>query len=109
MKVYGRVEVRLHAVLTSAIDEGEWSVSRLGCFITQERAHGKLYTEGWVDSRAGLDGVEDRLISRDLRFSGNIPEERRSHLHCGRSLKSRIDKSLVPAGNRKVITKTSNS
>jgi hypothetical protein len=32
MLTYGEVEVKLHAVIISALDEGEWPVSLLDCF-----------------------------------------------------------------------------
>jgi len=32
MKTHEGVEVQLRALLTSALDEGEWSASRPGCF-----------------------------------------------------------------------------
>jgi len=32
MKIYGGVELQLHALLTSTVDGGEWLASRLGCF-----------------------------------------------------------------------------
>jgi hypothetical protein len=38
MKTYGEVEVWLHALLTSALDGGEWSTSRPSCFTPKERA-----------------------------------------------------------------------
>jgi len=42
------MEVRLHAFLTSALDGGEWSVSRPGHFNPRERASGTLWLGGWV-------------------------------------------------------------
>jgi len=40
MKVYYVVEVRLHAFLTSAVDVGQWSAPRPGCFTPRERDPG---------------------------------------------------------------------
>jgi hypothetical protein len=39
---------------------GEWSASHRGCFTPGERALCTHWIEGWVDPRAGLDGVEKR-------------------------------------------------
>jgi len=50
------VEVH-HAFLTSALDGGEWSASRLGRFTPRKRAHDALWSGGWMVSRAGLDAV----------------------------------------------------
>jgi hypothetical protein len=36
MKGYGRVEVQVHAFLTSTLDGGEWSASRPGDFTPDE-------------------------------------------------------------------------
>jgi hypothetical protein len=44
--------------LTSALDGGEWSASRLGHFIPGERAPGTHCIGGWVGPRAGLYAVE---------------------------------------------------
>jgi hypothetical protein len=41
--------------LTSALDGGEWSVSRPGRFTLGERAPGTHWIECWVGPRAGLD------------------------------------------------------
>jgi hypothetical protein len=38
MKMYGGMALYLHAFLTSVLDEGEWSASRPGRFITGETA-----------------------------------------------------------------------
>jgi hypothetical protein len=54
------MEVKLHAILTSALDGGEWSASRPGHFTPGERAQGTHWTGGWVDPRAGLDAVVRR-------------------------------------------------
>jgi hypothetical protein len=48
--------------LTSALDGGEWSASRLGRFISRERAPGTHWIGGWVGSRAVLDAVVKRKI-----------------------------------------------
>jgi hypothetical protein len=37
MKAYWEREIQLHALLTSALDEGEWSASRPGHFTPKER------------------------------------------------------------------------
>jgi len=34
--------------LTLVLDEGEWSVSRPGCFTPKERASGTQWIGGWV-------------------------------------------------------------
>jgi hypothetical protein len=51
------VEVQLHAFLTSALDRGEWSASRLGRFTARERALNTHWMGGWVVLRTGLDTV----------------------------------------------------
>jgi hypothetical protein len=43
--------------LTSALDEGGWSVSRPGRFALREGAPGTHWIGGWVGLRAGLDAV----------------------------------------------------
>jgi hypothetical protein len=58
MKMYGRI--LLHISLTSALDVGEWSASRLGRFASGERALGTHWIRGWVGPRADLDTVEER-------------------------------------------------
>jgi hypothetical protein len=60
MKTYRGVEAYIHAFLTSALDGGEWSASRLGRFAPRERAPGTHWTGGWVGSRAGLDTGEEK-------------------------------------------------
>jgi hypothetical protein len=46
--------------LTSALDGGEWSVSRPGRFTPAERASGTHWIGGWVGPRAVLDAVVKR-------------------------------------------------
>jgi hypothetical protein len=41
----------MHAFLTSAIDGGEWSVSRPGRFILGETIPGSYWIRGWVGCR----------------------------------------------------------
>jgi hypothetical protein len=43
--------------LTSALDGGEWSDSRPGCFTPKERVSGTHWIGGWVGLRTGLDAV----------------------------------------------------
>jgi hypothetical protein len=58
MKLYGGVEIQPHVFLTSAVDGGELSVSRLGHFSIGEGTPGIYHKGGRVDSRAGLDFVK---------------------------------------------------
>jgi len=67
MKTFEVVEVQLHAFLTSALDGGEWSTSRLGRFTSGERAPGTHRIGGWMDPRAGLVAVVKRKIPQPLR------------------------------------------
>jgi hypothetical protein len=62
MKTYGGVDVQMHIFLTSALVGGEWSASRLGCFITGEKAPGNHRIGGWVCPRTGLDNMEKRKV-----------------------------------------------
>jgi hypothetical protein len=48
--------------LTSALDGGEWSASRPGCFTPREKAPGTHWIGGWVGSRTVLDAVGKRRI-----------------------------------------------
>jgi hypothetical protein len=59
------VEIQLHAPLTSALHEGEWSASRPGRFTTSEK---RLYT---LDRRLG--GPQNR--SGRVRFTKQITED----------------------------------
>jgi hypothetical protein len=60
--------------MTSALAGGEWSASRPGRFIPEERAHGTPWIVGWVDPIAGLEDVENRkffiLLGLELRPLG---------------------------------------
>jgi hypothetical protein len=57
MKAYGVMDVEIHIFFASALVGGEWSASRPGRFTPGERAPGTHCIGGWVDHRAGLDGV----------------------------------------------------
>jgi hypothetical protein len=60
MKAYGGLNVYTQIFLTSALVGGEWSTSRPGRFIAEERAPGTHWMGGWVYLRAGLDDLEKR-------------------------------------------------
>jgi hypothetical protein len=62
MKMYGGVEILLLPFSISALDDGQWS-SRPGRFTPWETAPGTHCIRGSVDSRAGLNAVENRKIS----------------------------------------------
>jgi hypothetical protein len=47
--------------LTSALDGGEWSVSRPGRFTPREGAPGTHWIGGWVGPKAGLEAVIKRI------------------------------------------------
>jgi hypothetical protein len=55
--------------LTSALDVGEWSVSRPGRFPPKEKVPGTHWIGGWVGPRAILDAVMKRKIPRTHRES----------------------------------------
>jgi hypothetical protein len=44
--------------LSSALNGGEWSGSRPGCFIPEETAPDTHWSGGWLGSEAGMDAVE---------------------------------------------------
>jgi hypothetical protein len=50
-------------ILDLGTSAGEWSASRPGRCIPEERALGKHSTGGWVGPRVGLNAVEKRKIS----------------------------------------------
>jgi hypothetical protein len=61
MKMCGGVEIYLHVFLTSALDGGEWSASRPGCFTPREKARDTHCIGGWVGPRAGLDACHMKI------------------------------------------------
>jgi hypothetical protein len=60
MKECGGADVQIHILLTSALVWGEWSGSRPGRSIPEERGPGTHWI-GWVDPRARLNDVEKIL------------------------------------------------
>jgi hypothetical protein len=58
VKAYGGVYVYTNVFLATALVGGEWSASRNGRFTPGEIAPGTHWRGGWVDPRAGLDGME---------------------------------------------------
>jgi hypothetical protein len=57
--------------LTSALDGGEWSDSRLGRFTSRVRATGTHWIGGWVGPRDGLEAVVKRKIPSPGRDSNS--------------------------------------
>jgi hypothetical protein len=55
--------------LTSALDAGEWSVSRPSCLTPRERANDTYWIGGWVGPRSGLDTFVKRKIPSPRRKS----------------------------------------
>jgi len=53
-KTHGHVEAKLHGFLTLALVGSEWRVSHVGEIVSGTSAL------GWVEPRAGVDGVEER-------------------------------------------------
>jgi hypothetical protein len=74
MKTYGKVEVKLHAFLTSALDVDGWSDSRPGRFTARERAPGTHCIGGWVGPRAGLDACIGNHKSRQSQNTLHPPK-----------------------------------
>jgi hypothetical protein len=62
MKTNGEVEALLHAFLTSAMDEGEWSTSCHRNFTPGEITPIIHWRGGWMGLRADLDIVTKRQI-----------------------------------------------
>jgi hypothetical protein len=56
MKAYGEVEVKFNSVLTTALEEDEWSTLGSGCFTLGTNLIG-----GWMGSRTDLDHVTGRF------------------------------------------------
>jgi hypothetical protein len=72
MKTYERLEVQFHAVLTSALDGGEWSASHPIYFIPGKRAHSTHWIGDWMRPRACLDVVARRktfLLANSIHVS----------------------------------------
>lgn len=57
------MEVYHHPFLTSALDRGEWSVSRPDRFTREERAAVPIELESWVVPRARVDVLEKMKLS----------------------------------------------
>jgi hypothetical protein len=59
-KMYGGVEIQLHAFLATELDGGKWTASRPGRFTLGERASGTHCVGGWAGPRPRLDAVASR-------------------------------------------------
>jgi hypothetical protein len=65
----GGVQVYFDAFLTSAVDGGDLSDSRPGCFTAELRAPGTHWIGGWMSPRAILDAVLKRKIPNPCQES----------------------------------------
>jgi hypothetical protein len=72
MKAYWvlRIELQLHAFLTSALYGGKWSAAGPGCSTPKERTPSSHWIGGWVGPKAGLDAV---VVSINGTISCLIP------------------------------------
>jgi hypothetical protein len=57
------MEVKLHSLLISPLNIGDWSASRSVRFILSKRDPGTHWREGWVGPSTGLNAVAKRNIS----------------------------------------------
>jgi hypothetical protein len=75
---YEKMEVQLHAFLTSALNIGTWSASRHSRFIPEKIVRGTHSIGGWVGCRAYTDAVVKRndscpcQESNPCRPAGNL-------------------------------------
>jgi hypothetical protein len=76
MKTYWGVEVYLHALLTSALDGGEWSASCPGRFTPRERVPGTHWIGGSVSHYTHTDPYPSKI-------QHNITEYREKYLKTG--------------------------
>jgi hypothetical protein len=70
--MFPQVHDSKHVFLTSALDGGEWSASRAGCFTPGVRARDTHSVEGWVWSRTGLDALESKKKDPIIASAGNF-------------------------------------
>jgi hypothetical protein len=61
IKMYGGVEVELHAFLTFAIDRNKFQF-HVPAVLLRGGGGNRMGIEGWVGTTAGLDGAEPREI-----------------------------------------------
>jgi len=66
MKMYGVMELQLHAFLTSAL-YCEWLASRPGCFTSGEGAPVTDWIGDWLGPRSSLDAVAKKNFSCSYR------------------------------------------
>jgi hypothetical protein len=63
LKAYGELEVQCQAFLLSAVEGGEGSASRTARFTTEEGGRFNHGSEGVVDTKCGLEVLENRTFS----------------------------------------------
>jgi hypothetical protein len=73
METYGVVEVQLHAFLTSALDESEWSASSPGRFTSAERESGTHRRGGRVDPRVCLEALKRKILGPYRKVTAYSP------------------------------------
>lgn len=73
VKAYGAVEVYLHEFLTSALDEGEFSVSRPSRFAHRKELRCPLYGRwGVLQNRCGHSETRIDLPFRELNHHSSV-------------------------------------
>jgi hypothetical protein len=63
MKIYGGVEIQVHASIILSLNGGQWTALFPGHFAPWGRALGAHWIGGWIGFKSYLDAVEKRKVS----------------------------------------------
>jgi hypothetical protein len=85
-KAYGRADVYIHVLLTSAPARGEWLATRPGRFTPGEGALSTHWIGGWVGPRTGIDDLKKgkflTLPGLELRPLGHLVRSQSHYRLC---------------------------